>query len=250
MEAAVGSGIARPVDANVIQTIPQKYRLAYKESLGFFDDLEEWVWKRAKKRCRDQMIRDAAARRDPALADLATNSGYNYAVSKPGKDFYLQFYSPGFTCPEEERIGRLGDGGKWMCDPYRVWSRQFVNLSTKPTVPPVLVYSIGSNNDWGFEDSVLADGRCPYCEIHTFDHTINANTQKPDVVNFHKIGLAAKDEAGKNLKTLPTLIKELGHENRRIEIFKIDCEGCEWSVFLGMFDSAENKGWLTQTVSV
>lgn len=51
--------------------------------------------------------------------------------------------------------GKVGDGGKWICDAHRIREQE-----------ECLVYSIGSNNDFSFEASVLKDiGQ--HCEIHT-----------------------------------------------------------------------------------
>ena len=134
------------------------------------------------------------------------------------------------------RIGTfpLGDGPKWVCDPHRI-------AVSANTTKGCLVYSIGSNNDFSFETAVH-DHISEKCEIHTFDPTVGASpTEKPDFVDFHPWGLGSSDEDGKVvLKTMPTLVKDLGHENRQIDIFKIDCEGCEWTTYKDWFGSGVN----------
>jgi hypothetical protein len=67
----------------------------------------------------------------------------------------------------------------------------------------------------------------PDCEIHTFDPTIGGQPSNLPAGNiqFHPWGLAGQDNG--TFKTLPAIINELGHTGREIDIFKIDCEGCE-----------------------
>lgn len=90
-----------------------------------------------------------------------------------------------------------------------------------------LVYSVGSNYETSFEESVRKLSST--CEIHTFDPTINVS--KLEVVarthNFtvHPWGLAASTSFP--YKTLSTILSDLGHANRTIDILKVDCEGCE-----------------------
>lgn len=129
---------------------------------------------------------------------------------------------------------RLGDGGKWICDPHRITEQD-----------ECLVYSIGSNNDFSFEQSVL-DNIGHHCEIHTFDfgnfsagaaklgYRLHKGENKSAVI-YHQIGLGA-DEPPK-YKSLKTVVNELGHNNRTVDIFKIDCEGCEWSTAKHWFEA-------------
>ena len=89
----------------------------------------------------------------------------------------------------------MGDGPKWVCDPYRITEKN-----------DCLVYSIGSNNEFSFEEAVHAEIGYK-CEIHTFDHTVGANpSNKPSYVTFHSWGIADKSSGG--LKSLEDIITE------------------------------------------
>jgi len=41
---------------------------------------------------------------------------------------------------------------------------------------------------------------------------------------------------GGGFKTIQETLKDLGHEERIIDVFKIDCEGCEWSTYMDWID--------------
>lgn len=149
--------------------------------------------------------------------------------------FYQSHYEPDFVCQYERRIGKLGDGGKWICDPHRIAHQK-----------DCLVYSVGSNNDFSFEEAVLRDIG-PHCEIHTFDFGNYAagaekvGTRLHDGVNktavvYHQVGVGLDDPP--KFKSLKTIVEELGHVNRTIDIFKIDCEGeFARAVVCGIFGS-------------
>lgn len=190
------------------------YSLAKHQSLGFFDDITSSTWKRLQEKvlamspnfCSDQLNQKFAS-------------------------FFQCHYEPDFVCLHEERIGIQGDGGKWICDPHRITE----NVESGGRC---LVYSIGSNDDFSFEESVHKSIH-QNCEIHTFDFGDFAAGAKAAGVTYHKYGLGTDetDSHGNVLKSLSTVIEELGHQNRVIDIFKIDCEGCEWSTVQSWFEA-------------
>jgi FkbM family methyltransferase len=130
---------------------------------------------------------------------------------------------PTFSCPDEVRVGRAGDGGKWLCGSAALQNSSEGNC---------LVYSFGSNNDFSFEEDVIARfGQ--NCEIHVFDHTVK-NWALPDIISIkaHNWGLVGTPEKRKDkdeLKTISEIMSLLGHRDREITALKMDVEGAEFS---------------------
>jgi len=205
------------------------FDVAKRESLGFFDDIPSRTWERMKEK-----VKAMSPNFNKYYLPYQEGRGRQHdRVKKPGT-FYQNNYEPDFVCQHERRIGRLGDGGKWICDPHRITDQE-----------DCLVYSVGSNNDFSFEQSVLKEiGH--HCEIHTFDfgnyaggaakvgHRLH-NGENKTAVNYHQIGLG--EDNPPQFKSLKTVVNELGHNNRTIDIFKIDCEGCEWTTAKHWFDA-------------
>lgn len=140
--------------------------------------------------------------------------------------FWQIHYEPTFSCEFERRVGLAGEGGKWVCDPYKI-ARQVSNGGS------CLVYSVGSNGQYDFEEAVHKD-ISPSCEIHTID--INdwqtyGRGPPPAFVHYHKYQLGTPPTG----TSLPTVVNALGHSQRTIDLFKIDCEGCEWDTFKEWF---------------
>jgi hypothetical protein len=61
------------------------------------------------------------------------------------------------------------------------------------------------------------------------------NGKELPAINYHRYGLGLED--GSKYKSLKTVVNELGHKNKVIDIFKIDCEGCEWSTASQWFEA-------------
>jgi len=120
-------------------------------------------------------------------------------------EYWQKNWEPSYTCTTLERLGRPGDGGKWVCDPQHYLQRE-----------GCVVYSFGSNGDFSFEEAVHAVA--PACEIHTVDPA-PATDAVPAFLTYHEGRL------GEAL-TLRTFMRQLGHTN--VTLVKMDCEGCEF----------------------
>jgi len=118
-------------------------------------------------------------------------------------------------------------------------------LSTLDDDEDCVIYAIGSNNVWEFEEDLLLRTNC---EIHTFDCTGRRDRydKVPDHENhhFHHICLGAQNVAGIggdvpqcNYKkklcgdtwTLAKIQQHLGHG--KVDLLKLDIEGWEWPIF-------------------
>jgi len=152
------------------------------------------------------------------------------------KGLHMHSLSPIYFCSNEERVGGLGDGGKFVCRPREIPS-------------PCIVYSFGSQLNFAFEYHIM---ELTPCEVHTFDPTPSiahraAGMQFPARLKYHGYGLSGADTTinleGQNVpaKTIETIMKELGHTH--VDIMKIDIEGHE---FDGIFNTANDSAWYTR----
>lgn len=111
------------------------------------------------------------------------------------------FFNPAYTCPWDiERIGHLGDGGKWVCGlskyiEFSEMAEQRQQQQQQPPPPPrtkdlskkadqddgelddgehaanLVVYSFGVNDDSSFEEVMLAETNA---EVVAVDYTVNS----------------------------------------------------------------------------
>jgi hypothetical protein len=140
--------------------------------------------------------------------------------------FWQTHYEPSFSCEFARRIGNAGEGGKWVCDPYKLVDKVKAGKGC-------LVYSVGSNGQYDFEESVH-ESISPGCEIHTIDMNDwqhYGGEAPPEYVHYHKYKVGVPPTG----TLLSTIVQELRHAHKVIDLFKIDCEGCEWDTFRGWF---------------
>lgn len=134
------------------------------------------------------------------------------------------FFIPSFQCPHRvERIGTLGDGGKWFCGVER-YTRQRA---------PCIIYSFGINGESSFEAALLK--AAPQCEIWGYDFSVKSFgpevEDEPDLkarAHFFPYALGSEDapDANPPTFTLQTLMQQNGHSF--IDVLKVDVEGAEF----------------------
>jgi len=134
-------------------------------------------------------------------------------------------FLPSWPCMwEVERIGRMGDGGKFTCGLPRLAQTRGKDL---------VVFSIGVEKESSWEYEVLERTDA---NIYMFDFSVDeygpqlqaAPKSISSRAHFNKVGFGARDEnvGGNQFWTLRTMMKHAGVD--WIDILKVDCEGCEF----------------------
>ena len=140
-----------------------------------------------------------------------------------------------FNCPYEvERIGRLGDGGKWVCGLSRY----------EQTSKPCIVYSFGIQQESSFEEELLERTNC---ELWGYDFSVDEfgpqlKTKMKDRAHFTKAGISGKTDTTQNppYYSIADLMDINGHTH--VDVLKMDIEGYEFeslTSLLQAFDDGE-----------
>ncbi|EAS30771.1 uncharacterized protein CIMG_06250 [Coccidioides immitis RS] len=145
------------------------------------------------------------------------------------------FVYPAFNCPYElERVGREGDGGKWVCG----MSRYEANKNR-----PCIVYSFGVNDDSAFEDAVL---RRTNCEIWGYDFSVGSWAKNLDQSNasrahFLQAGISNVTDTDRSppFYSVKDLMKMNGHNY--IDIMKMDIEGSEFGALTSFLTDFQDQ---------
>ena len=154
-------------------------------------------------------------------------------------------YPPTANCLDLVRLGKIGDGGKWVCGMGR----------SHPL--PRVVMSFGVSDDLSFEADLLewayartaaegnaagrAEGSAVDMRVFAFDPTIGtlpalSASQQHFLkhISFRKTALVSRQAAPASraphlmMETLPGLMRQ--HGVTLIDILKVDIEGAEWDV--------------------
>ena len=106
------------------------FKMAFDESLGFFDDVPESDWIRQKEISKQKV--HVGPIEDLVLA----------------RHIYQNVWESDFSCRHDVMVGPMRDGHKWVCDPHRL--ERIHNERKKETDEGCLIYSIGCNGIFTF----------------------------------------------------------------------------------------------------
>lgn len=176
------------------------------------------------------------------------------------------FFPASFNCPHStQRLGRMGDGGKWFCGIERLatlprdhkarpeaasgpTAEQKIHQLMKPrpdapenvkhaagTQAGCIIYSFGVQNESSFEEAIMK--QTPHCEVWGYDFTVDSfGPQLTEVAagrtHFARLGLSDKTELDKPnsppFASVQDLMAANGHDH--IDVIKMDIEGSEFMV--------------------
>ncbi|XP_067660342.1 probable methyltransferase-like protein 24 [Haliotis asinina] len=131
-------------------------------------------------------------------------------------------------CERMLQAGPVGDEGWQICD-----DEEF-----RP-VKPCLAYSFGSHWGKSFEfDQDLA--RLYNCEVFSFDPTMKQDKEvKAKSVQYFDYALGNSLGKSSRVMTLAEIRHALGHDERMIDVLKMDLNGREWKVIRYMIQHGE-----------
>ncbi len=146
-----------------------------------------------------------------------------HTITKNDRPYWKEFDLLGPVFPDAcltqlKQLGKTRDEEKQIC-----WDEQvFQNLDC-------VVFSIGSNNQWTFEQSVISETKC---KVYTFDCTVEPKLA-PKGVNFFPYcvsGVAFINGKGQIYRTMQDILHEVG--TKKIDYLKMDVEGAEFEALV------------------
>ncbi|KAH8899186.1 hypothetical protein GQ53DRAFT_801783 [Thozetella sp. PMI_491] len=156
------------------------------------------------------------------------------------------FTPASWSCPHEmDRVGRMGDGGKWVCGMSQIEATAKTRLC--------VIYSFGVRDESSFEDEML---RRTKCEIWAYDFSVvdfgeQLQPEQRARAHFFQAGIARETDTAKNppFYSIESLMEMNGHDyisdplDRYSDILKMDIEFAEFEAMDGLsYDFPASRG--------
>ncbi len=101
-----------------------------------------------------------------------------------------------------------------------------------------LIYSVGSDGTYAWEDDLVELLGSTHCEIHVFhapgssEHYARAGDPETKNIHYHRWEQQTSASGGTvGLMSFRDALNKVGHQNRIIDVLSIDCDDkCEWYV--------------------
>ncbi|KAJ8106331.1 hypothetical protein OPT61_g9608 [Boeremia exigua] len=159
----------------------------------------EGLWRKSVTQRQEKIARHPAGR------DMLVFPAVNEQIGLYQYTFW-DLVPPSYNCPWElERVGSLGDGGKWVCGVSK-----YAGRNRNSTV----VYSFGIEQETSFEEAMIrqTNSQIFAFDIETFDITFSMPGNESRVA-FTPIGLGAQDapKAVPPVMTLKSLMARNNH---------------------------------------
>ena len=135
----------------------------------------------------------------------------------------------------------MDQNGCVILNPHRIKKLATDRKAKDPHHCGCVIYSIGSSGNFNLELGMQEELGEGVCEFHIFDMGDYGSSVPKELKRtyYHQWGLKKQDpnvatpDAGQKYYGLLDTIKLLGHEDlEAIDVFKIDCEKCEWDTYM------------------
>lgn len=230
------------------------YSKAFHQSFGFFTDISNHDWEIYRQRYQNHDrhiegdVRNNRIHLDNSHIDDEGNQTSKNDSSSNAHLFYQNNYDPEFTCPHEIQLGahtdgRVGETPKWVCDPHRIipMSRQRQERNNQNGCLAYIFTEEDSRKFIKDLNSVLEKE----CDIHVFSKQIYnliymSKVSLGDNIHVHPWGIEGECDVQKgrtDYLTFQETLNELNHDGKNIDLISIDCEGCEWEIYLDIVNA-------------
>ncbi|GJC94715.1 hypothetical protein ColKHC_03541 [Colletotrichum higginsianum] len=178
-------------------------RYSDRESLANFMARSERIWAKTVKQ-RHEMI--AADFGDVSKLPLFPATDVPSYFASP---YSIWDFAPAaYNCPwDVERIGRMGDGGKWVCGMSR--------YENYPKDRECIIYSFGVRDESSFEQEMLSRTNCVVWayDFSVVDFGEQLEPSNRDRAHFKQVGIAGKTDESKSppFYSIADLMKMNGH---------------------------------------